>query len=115
MKYFFCIFFSLCCVCHAHPSDHVEPNLERAWDFFQKDNHNKAIALCTRWIEDERIPWIDKVHYLVARSTFHVCIKNLEGYEVDFDILNYLSFTYPLCASEMFTYYEISFNKQENH
>jgi hypothetical protein len=100
--------------CFANVSFEMEANLQLAWDFAREGNFKKAIALCTRWIEDERIKNVDKVHYLVARSNFHLSDQDKCGYDVDFEILKYLYFNYSDCAYEMWSCYEISFRPEDN-
>jgi len=106
---FLCVVFFLSNYCYSFPSKEVENNLQIAWHEEKIGKHKKAIALCTWLIEDERISNLDRLHYLIARSVFHLSNDDMDGFYVDYDVLKYLYFAYPACAEELFSSYEISF------
>lgn len=106
MKYLLPFFLFLSSTCFALPSKKVMSNLDIVWEAENNGNHQKSIALCTEWIEDPTIAYIDKLHYIVARSVFHLSDKNNIGYESDMVIIHNWMRHYPEVAHEFFTCYE---------
>lgn len=91
------------------PQERISSNLYKAMQLHTGGHTESAIEFLNKIVYSTLAAPIEKVHYLVALSTFHLSYGNLEGYEKDMEKLKHLCLNDPACNAEFWNNYECSF------
>ncbi len=95
-------------------TDSLPMNMETVGLLQRNGNPKAAICYLGQLIHAKDCENVDKVHYLVCRSTINLKDNDPIAYSADIGYLKYLCKKYPECLDELWTFYEMNLQDIDN-